>query len=224
MHRPTWFARSCHRCPWTPTAVSLVPLLRVIGAAHAVGATVDTPLLFAGRAPAARNAPEGTASWVAPFAVEYLRTAVPPQLAYTPEPSTWSVFAPSGHPLGGPRCAASTAAGIGDGVLLCLPDSGEDRIPLTLDAGRAAAARPGLPFVVVQNRLGAAARTQHPAGATTVVGVTVSSPLGDTDVCVGISPHDRRHVGADHGSRRTRRVGPVVSRRHRRRHPGDDHR
>ncbi|HEY3608435.1 MAG TPA: polyketide synthase dehydratase domain-containing protein [Pseudonocardiaceae bacterium] len=131
--------------------------------------------VLSGRAP--EDIP-GIQSWVAPFAVEYVRTAVPPQLAYTPEPSTWSVFAPSGHPLGGPLCAALTATGIGDGVLLCLPDSGEDHLPLILDAGRAAAARPGLRFVVVQNRLGAAAlaRTLHPAGATTVVGLADPAP------------------------------------------------
>jgi enediyne polyketide synthase len=91
------------------------------------------------------------------------------------------VFAPPGHPLTDPLCAALDVAQIGDGVLLCLPDSGEDHIPLILEAGRAAAAPPGRRFVIVQHRLGAAAlaRTLHlaaPSVATTVVGLADPAP------------------------------------------------
>jgi 3-oxoacyl-(acyl-carrier-protein) synthase len=191
---------------------SLVPLLRVIGAAHALGATVDTTVLLAGRVirplpqylepepqQAKTEAGEvpGIEPWVAPFAVDYVRTAEPPQLAYTPEPGTWKVFAPPGHPLGDPLCAALTAAEIGDGVLLCLPDSGEDHIPLILDAGRAAAAPPGRRFVIVQHRLGAAAlaRTLHlaaPSVATTVVGLADPAPGDPGQVAAAV-----RRVVAD---------------------------
>jgi hypothetical protein len=175
---------------------SLIPLLRVIGAAHTLGATVDTTVLLAGRV--IRPLPEyvglheepepqdigevpGIEPWVAPFAVDYVRTAEPPRRAHTRKPGTWTVFAPPGHPLADPLCAALDVAGIGDGVLLCLPNSGEDHIPLILEAGRAAAAPPGRRFVIVQHRLGAAAlaRTLHlaaPSVATTVVGLADPAP------------------------------------------------
>jgi polyketide synthase-like dehydratase family protein/KR domain-containing protein/polyketide synthase family protein/beta-ketoacyl synthase-like protein len=175
---------------------SLIPLLRVIGAAHTLGATIDTTVLLAGRVirplleyvglhqePEPQDIGEvpGIEPWVAPFAVDYVRTAEPPRRAHTRKPGTWTVFAPSGHPLADPLCAALDVAGIGDGVLLCLPNSGEDHIPLILEAGRAAAAPPGRRFVIVQHRLGAAAlaRTLHlaaPSVATTVVGLADPAP------------------------------------------------
>jgi enediyne polyketide synthase len=69
---------------------------------------------------------------------------------------TWQVFAPEGHPLAERLRVALAEAGIGDGVLLCLPESGEQHVDLMLEAGQIAVAAPaGTRFVVVQRRLGA---------------------------------------------------------------------
>ncbi|HXV92111.1 MAG TPA: SDR family oxidoreductase, partial [Pseudonocardia sp.] len=119
----------------------------------------------------------GVAPWVRPFAAEWVEAPRPVvDVGATGAAAQWSVFAPAGHPLAAPLREALAAAGIGDGVLLCLPaDSGEDLFGLFLDAGRAALAAPsGTRFVLVQQGLGAAglARTLHledPSTRTTIV-------------------------------------------------------
>ncbi|MFE2407385.1 SDR family NAD(P)-dependent oxidoreductase [Kitasatospora sp. NPDC059408] len=126
-----------------------------------------------GAAPTAEVA--GVAPWVRPFAVEHVE-APPPATAATGAPGRWTAFGTPGHPLAEPLRAALAGAGIGDGVLLCLPaETGPDDADLFLAAGRAAATAPaGTRLVVVQHRLGATglAKTlhlEHPSVPTTVV-------------------------------------------------------
>jgi enediyne polyketide synthase len=118
----------------------------------------------------------GLAPWVRPFAVEYVEAPRPPTGGTGGQPSDWSVYAPEGHPLAEPLRAALSAAGIGDGVLLCLPpDCDESHVRLFLDAGRATmAASNGTRFVVVQHGLGASGlaktlRLEDPSARTTIV-------------------------------------------------------
>jgi enediyne polyketide synthase len=136
--------------------------------------------------PAAAETP-GVADWVRPFALEYVEQ---PLTARRPAPAgaaIWTAYAPPGHPLAEPLRAALATAGIGDGVLLCLPDEcTAAEVGLFLRAGQAAIARPGeLRFVVVQNRYGAEglAKTLHleaPTVPTTVVGLPAVAPAGAT--------------------------------------------
>ena len=97
----------------------------------------------------------GVGPWVRPFALD-LVPAPAPQVEIGAGPAgSWQVFAPAGHPLAERLQVALAKAGIGDGVLLCLPDSGEEHVGLLLTAGQAAAvAPPGSRFVVVQHRFG----------------------------------------------------------------------
>ncbi|WP_258904643.1 type I polyketide synthase [Actinokineospora sp. UTMC 2448] len=124
----------------------------------------------------------GVAPWVRPFAVEYRPAPAPVVTVGTGPVGTWQVFAPAGHPLAERLQVALAEAGIGDGVLLCLPDNGEDHVGLFLAAGKAAvAAPPGSRFVVVQNKYGASglARTAFLEAsdvATTLVGLPDLAP------------------------------------------------
>ncbi|GAA2044155.1 type I polyketide synthase [Catenulispora yoronensis] len=95
----------------------------------------------------------------------------------------WRLFAPDRHPLATALHEALRRAGLGDGVLLCMPRSaGEDDVQMMLRAARAAlAAADAVRFVVVGERRGAAAlaKTLHleaPSVVTTVV--TLPLPLG----------------------------------------------
>jgi enediyne polyketide synthase len=113
----------------------------------------------------------GVAAWVRAFAVDHVERPVPASVVDS-EPGGWRVYAPDGHPLAEPLRAA--LADVGDGVLLCLPQDGEDHVPLMLAAAKAAADAPR--FVVVHHRLGAAglARTfylETPTVPTTVVNI-----------------------------------------------------
>jgi enediyne polyketide synthase len=97
--------------------------------------------------------------------------------------SEWAVFAPDRHPLAGPLGAALRDAGLGGGVLLCLPaDCDDEHAALMLSAARAALhpIAPAARFVAVGDRRGAAglAKTLHleaPAVATTVVTLPLNS-------------------------------------------------
>ncbi|MFI6422843.1 type I polyketide synthase [Streptomyces sp. NPDC050842] len=101
----------------------------------------------------------------------------------------WAVFAPDGHPLAAPLAAALEEAGLGTGVLLCLPaDCDDEHAALMLAAARAALhpTAPAARFVAVGDRRGAAAlaKTLHleaPATATTTVTLPLNSlpPLGE---------------------------------------------
>jgi len=98
----------------------------------------------------------GVGQWVRPFSVDYVPTRVPRVKIGDGPAGTWQVFAPADHPLAKRLQVALAEAGIGDGVLLCLPDSGEQHVELMLKAGQEAVnAATGSRFVVVQNKLGA---------------------------------------------------------------------
>lgn len=126
----------------------------------------------------------GAAPWVRAFSVDHLEQPVPAAAADGDQASgDWTVYAPPGQVLAPPLRAALAAAGLGDGVLLCLPqEGGEEYVGLFLDAARAAmagAARTRL--VVVQHRLGASglAKTLHleaPTVPTTLVDLADTAP------------------------------------------------
>jgi enediyne polyketide synthase len=125
----------------------------------------------------------GVADWVRPFALDYVEQPRAVRRPVGAGTATWSVYAPPGHRLAQPLLAALARAGIGDGVLLCLPDEcTESDAGLFLRAGQAVLDGPGdQRFVVVQNRLGAEglAKTLHleaPRVPTTVVGLADVEP------------------------------------------------
>jgi enediyne polyketide synthase len=98
----------------------------------------------------------GVAQWVRPFSVDYVPVPARRVDIGTGPAGEWQVFAPAGHPLAERLRVTLAEAGIGDGILLCLPDSGEEHVGLILAAGQAAVAAPeGSRFVVVQHRYGA---------------------------------------------------------------------
>lgn len=126
----------------------------------------------------------GVAPWVRPFSLEYVEQE-PPVVTVPADAGSgrWRLYAPAGHRLAEPLRAALSRAGIGDGVLLCLPaECGDGEVELFLDAAKAAAAAPpGTRFVVVQHRFGASglARTLHlevPSLPTTVVDLADPEP------------------------------------------------
>ncbi|MGB3444877.1 MAG: type I polyketide synthase [Actinophytocola sp.] len=124
----------------------------------------------------------GVSQWVRPFSVDYVPARVPRVNVGTGPVGTWQRFAPADHPLAERLEVALAEAGIGDGVLLCLPDSGEEHVDLILAAGQAAvAAAEGSRFVVVQHRYGASglARTaflEAPGVPTTIVSLPDLAP------------------------------------------------
>ncbi len=137
----------------------------------------------------------GVASWVRPFAVTWTEQprAVAAPHAGT-ETSDWAVFAPDGHPLAEPLRTALATAGLGEGVLLCLPpDCDEHQVGLFLDAGRAAVSRPnGTRFVVVQQGLGASglAKTLHledPSAPTTIVELADVVPVDPDEIRLAVT-------------------------------------
>ncbi|HEX4724140.1 MAG TPA: type I polyketide synthase [Pseudonocardiaceae bacterium] len=124
----------------------------------------------------------GVAQWVRPFSVDYLPAPAPRVGASIGAVGTWQVFAPAGHPLAERLGVTLAEAAIGDGVLLCLPESGENHVELILRAGKAAAsAAEGTRFVVVQHKLGASglARTaflEATGVATTIIDLPDLAP------------------------------------------------
>ncbi|HEX3588102.1 MAG TPA: type I polyketide synthase [Pseudonocardiaceae bacterium] len=124
----------------------------------------------------------GVAQWVRPFSVDYVPARAPRVSGGAGPAGTWQVFAPSGHPLAERLRVSLAEAGIGDGVLLCLPGNGEQHVDLFLKAGQAAAsAETGSRFVVVQDRYGASglARTaflEANGVATTIVALPDLAP------------------------------------------------
>ncbi|WP_028647171.1 type I polyketide synthase [Nocardiopsis sp. CNT312] len=124
----------------------------------------------------------GVASWVRAFEVDRVAADVPEAAvpaAAGDGGAGWSVYSSPGHPLAEPLREA--LAGLGDGVLLCLPAEGGERLVGTfLDAARSVlASGERTRFVVVQGRRGASgvARTLHQElpGVTTTV-VTLHDP------------------------------------------------
>ncbi|CAL9445772.1 hypothetical protein SUDANB95_02327 [Actinosynnema sp. ALI-1.44] len=130
----------------------------------------------------------GVGQWVRPFSVDYVPARAPRVRVGTGPAGTWRSFAPAGHPLAERLRVALDEAGIGDGVLLCLPDNGEEHVELMLAAGQAAtSARPGTRFVVVQGRYGASglARTaflEAEGVATTIVSLADLAPTTAAEI------------------------------------------
>ena len=105
----------------------------------------------------------------------------------------WTGFAPDGHPLAEPLRLALRQAGIGDGVLLCLPaDCESEHVELFLAAAHAALAAPtGTRFVVVQHGRGASglAKTLHleaPHVPTSVIDLAVVAPTSKKAVAQAV--------------------------------------
>jgi enediyne polyketide synthase len=124
------------------------------------------------------NEVAGVGQWVRPFSVDYVPTRAPRAKLGDGPAGAWQVFAPAGHPLAERLQVALAEAGIGDGVLLVLPDNGEQHVGLMLKAGQeVVGAEAGTRFVVVQNKYGASglARTAF-LEATDVPTTIVSLP------------------------------------------------
>ncbi|MER7007253.1 type I polyketide synthase [Dactylosporangium sp. NPDC000555] len=119
----------------------------------------------------------GVGDWVRAWSVDLDELPVPAR----PAPGAsgrWHAFADGGHPLAEPLRRALERAGVGSGVLVCLPDEcPEEKLELALAGARAALAGEGIDrFVLVQRGRGAAglAKTLHleaPHLRTTVVDV-----------------------------------------------------
>ncbi|MER7729109.1 type I polyketide synthase [Streptomyces sp. NPDC096323] len=127
--------------------------------------------------------PHGVAPWVRAFAIDLVPAepgpATAPELAGDGD---WELFAPQRHPLAPALHEALNSAGLGGGVLLCLPrHCDENHTALMIAAVRAALSRTGATrFVAVGDRRGAAglAKTLHleAPGITTTV---LTLPLPD---------------------------------------------
>lgn len=122
------------------------------------------------------DAVEGVAPWVRAFSIELVKAEAGRPSAHAASTGEWRLFAPERHPLAGALAAALRGAGLGGGVLLCLPrDAGEDELGRMLGAAHAALATDGPSrFVVVGDRrsAGGLAKTLHletPRIATSVI-------------------------------------------------------
>ncbi|MFG2566222.1 SDR family NAD(P)-dependent oxidoreductase [Streptomyces sp. NPDC048567] len=119
---------------------------------------------------------QGVAPWVRAFAIDLVPTEPGPATVQgSAGQGDWELFASERHPLAPALHEALSTAGLGGGVLLCLPrDCDENHTPLMIAAVRAALSRGTSRFLAVGDRRGAAglAKTLHleaPDIATTVV-------------------------------------------------------
>ncbi|ASO20943.1 enediyne polyketide synthase [Actinoalloteichus hoggarensis] len=134
----------------------------------------------------------GAGPWVRAFTVDHVAEPAPigrPPAAGATSPGDWAVHAPSDHPLAAPLGDALAHAGLGDGVLLCLPERCDDQdLALLLAASRDVLGRPaGTRLVVVQHRFGASglAKTLHleaPSVPTTIVELPDVAPVAPADL------------------------------------------
>lgn len=154
--------------------------------------------------------PSGLGDWVRAFEVARVELARRVHVEWdgtTGEPADWGVHAPAGHELAGPLHDALAAAGIGDGVLLCLPADGGAELPgLALAAAREVIGRsgrgqeptphgvPAAPprLVVVQKGLGASGlartlRLEHPTIPVTVVDLADVEPRSGPGVTSAVA-------------------------------------
>ncbi|GAA1084445.1 type I polyketide synthase [Nocardiopsis metallicus] len=139
---------------------------------------------------AAAGEAAGAAPWVRAFEVAHAAAPVPPRSGSEEGAASdggWSVYASPGHPLAEPL--RRSLSGLGEGVLLCLPDGGGPELVGTLlDAARSGlASGAGTRFVVVQGGYGASgvARTLHlevPGTLTTVVTLADPEPVSADDL------------------------------------------
>ncbi|WP_406068587.1 type I polyketide synthase [Micromonospora sp. NBC_01638] len=130
-------------------------------------------------------APTGAAPWVRPWSVDLDVTPMPPPAAKDTN-GEWQVFAPAGHPFARDLSAVLATAGVGAGVLVCLPpDCTEQDLELALRGAKVVLAGPSnRRFVLVQHGRGAAglAKTLHLESPQTRVTVV---HLADADQAVG---------------------------------------
>ena len=136
--------------------------------------------------------PDGVAPWVRAFRSDLVPESRRP-VAATGAEGTWQVFASPGHPLAEPLGLALNEAGLGDGVLLCLPDDcDETHVGLMLAAARAAlASEPPVRFLAIQSGRGAAGlvKTLHleaPAIACCVVSLPRLADLGQAAIAEAV--------------------------------------
>jgi enediyne polyketide synthase len=156
----------------TSTLADLAVLLDELGGAAAVPE----------RGP--RRDPAGVGPWVRAFESRLVPTPTAPAALVgrvrTGGRGGWLLHTSAGHPLAEPLHRALQAAGLGDGVLLCLPaDCDEGHTALMLAAAREALSLgPGARFVAVGDRRGAAglAKTLHLESPETATTVVVLSP------------------------------------------------
>ncbi|MGC4792109.1 hypothetical protein ACLQ22_30305 [Micromonospora sp. DT178] len=106
----------------------------------------------------------GAASWVRPWSVELDVTPIPHRIAAVAD-GEWQVFAPAGHPFAPGLGAALARAGVGAGVLVCLPPAcAEGDLELALRGAKAVPADlSSRRFVLVQHDRSAAGAGQDAA-------------------------------------------------------------
>jgi enediyne polyketide synthase len=168
-----------------PSVTSSYATATIRELARTLDELADTEL--PGESSAAEQSLAGVAGWVRSFDIDWReapRPAAVTAAAGTPQ-AHWRVFASGPHPLAEPLRGALAGAGLGDGVLLCLPPNcGADDIKTMLSAAHAVLDTTGpARFVVVQHGRGASglAKTLHletPRIATTVVDAV---PAGDAE-------------------------------------------
>ncbi|MET7881201.1 type I polyketide synthase [Micromonospora profundi] len=146
---------------------------------------LDTLAQTAQPGDAAAGAPvAGAAGWARPWSVDLDEVPLPPPVP-TGQRGTWQMYADASDPLGPALRTALESAGVGGGVLVCLPSGcTEDQVGLALDGAKAALAGvAGDRFVLVQRDRGAAGlaktlRLEAPRLRVTIVHL----PVGDAEV------------------------------------------
>lgn len=135
----------------------------------------DTLSRDAGTVEPAASEPTGAASWVRPWSIDLDVMPMPHRTAAVAD-GEWQVFAPAGHPFASELSAALAQAGVGAGVLVCLPpDCAESDLDLALQGAKAVLADlSDRRFVLVQHDRGAAGlaktlRLEWPRSRVTVV-------------------------------------------------------
>ncbi|GIH21905.1 polyketide synthase [Acrocarpospora phusangensis] len=96
----------------------------------------------------------GSAAWARPFALDLDETPLPPITPRVPGGNgPWRAFAPQGHPFAEPLRERLEHAGVGAGILVCLPEGCQEHdLAAALTGAKAAAvAAPGTRFVLVQS-------------------------------------------------------------------------
>ncbi|MFG3715712.1 SDR family NAD(P)-dependent oxidoreductase [Micromonospora sp. NPDC047730] len=150
----------------------------------------------------------GVAPWVRTFVVDLVDEPLP--VTDPTEPcGRWQVFADPDHPLADALRRALEAGGVGDGVLVCLPDEpDEEHLAVAVRGAQAALRRPpGGRLVVVQPaaRAGAVAKTARLEGdrlRTTVVTTPLEPAAVDRVVADVAATEDFTEVVYDPGGGR----------------------
>ncbi|HEX6043402.1 MAG TPA: type I polyketide synthase [Pyrinomonadaceae bacterium] len=162
----------------------------------------------------AETLPAGLDSWVRPFKIELVETALTTQ-PLSREPGQWKVFAAANDPFADSLRDEFARTAIGDGILVCLPPQPDESIiDLLLPAARAAlAAKTPARFVLVQQGRSSAsfARTLY-AEAPRVDTCVITIPPSDlraTNWVIAEAAAAKGYVEA-HYDENGRRYEPVV--------------